>query len=57
MKPLEQSGGFIFFMGVEEDIKKRALRIKELLLGSSLKEALEQIQAQMAGVSDWSISS
>ena len=30
-------------MGVEEDIKKRAQRIKELLLSSSLKEALEQI--------------
>ena len=44
-------------MSVEEDIKKRAIRIKELLLGSSLKEALEQIQAQMAGVSDWSITS
>ena len=44
-------------MGVEEDIKKRAQRIKELLLSSSLKEALEQIQAQMAGVTDWSILS
>lgn len=44
-------------MGVEEDIKKRALRIKELLLGSSLKEALEQMQTQMAGVSDWSVIS
>ncbi|MBR5935241.1 MAG: tetratricopeptide repeat protein [Bacteroidaceae bacterium] len=38
-------------------MKKRAERIKELLLNSSLKEALEQIQAQMAGVTDWSILS
>ena len=44
-------------MIVEADLKKRAERIKELLLDSSLKEALEQIQAQMAGVTDWSILS
>ena len=44
-------------MVVESDLKKRAERIKELLLNSSLKEALEQIQAQMAGVTDWSILS
>ena len=44
-------------MGVDEDLKKRAGRIRELLLGSSLKEALEQIQAQMAGVTDWSVLS
>ena len=44
-------------MGVEDDIKKRAVRIRELLLSSSLKEALEQIQAQMAGVTDWSVLS
>ena len=44
-------------MVVEADLKKRAERIKELLLDSSLKEALEQIQAQMAGVTDWSILS
>lgn len=44
-------------MVVEADLKKRAERIKELLLNSSLKEALEQIQAQMAGVTDWSILS
>ena len=44
-------------MGVEDDIKKRALRIRELLLSSSLKEALEQMQTQMAGVSDWAVIS
>ena len=44
-------------MIVEADLKKRAQRIRELLLSSSLKEALEQIQAQMAGVTDWSILS
>ncbi len=44
-------------MGVEEDIKKRAQHIRELLLSAHLKEALEQIQAQMSGISDWSASS
>lgn len=44
-------------MGVEEDIKKRAQHIRELLLNAHLKEALEQIQAQMSGVADWSASS
>ena len=44
-------------MGVEDDIKKRAQRIKELLLSSSLKEALEQMQTQMAGITDWSVLS
>ena len=44
-------------MIVEADLKKRAQHIRELLLSSSLKEALEQIQAQMAGVTDWSILS
>ena len=44
-------------MGVEEDIKKRAQHIRELLLGAHLKEALEQIQTQMSSVADWSASS
>lgn len=44
-------------MGVEEDIKNRAQHIRELLLGAHLKEALEQIQAQMSGVADWGASS
>ena len=44
-------------MSVEEDIKKRAQHIRELLLQAHLKEALEQIQAQMSGVTDWSASS
>ena len=42
-------------MSVEDDIKKRSDRIRELLLGSQLKEALELMQNQMAGVSDWSV--
>ena len=44
-------------MSVQEDLKKRADNIRQLLFNSSLKEALEQIQTQMAGVSDWSIIS
>ena len=44
-------------MSVEDDIKSRSKHIRELLLQAHLKEALEQIQAQMAGVSDWSASS
>ena len=44
-------------MGVDEDLKRRAAQIRNLLLSSRLKEALEQIQMQMAGVSDWSVTS
>ena len=44
-------------MTVDEDLKRRAAQIKELLLSSRLKEALEQIQMQMAGVTDWSVTS
>ena len=44
-------------MSVEEDIKKRAKHIRELLLQAHLKEALELIQNQMSGVTDWSASS
>ena len=44
-------------MTVDEDLKRRAAQIKDLLLGSRLKEALERIQMQMAGVSDWSVTS
>ena len=44
-------------MTADEDIKKRAAQIKDLLLNSRLKEALELIQVQMAGVSDWSVTS
>ena len=44
-------------MGVDEDLKRRAAQIKDLLLSSRLKEALEQIQMQMAGVTDWSVTS
>lgn len=57
MKPREQYSCGFFIMGVEEDIKKRAQHIRELLLSAHLKEALEQIQAQMSGISDWSASS
>ena len=42
---------------LEEDIKKRAQHIRELLLNAHLKEALELIQNQMSGVTDWSASS
>ena len=42
-------------MVVDEDLKKRAQRIKELLLQDRLREALELIKTQMAGVSDWSV--
>ena len=44
-------------MSVDEDLKKRAEQIKDLLLSSRLKEALEQIRMQMAGVTDWSVTS
>ena len=44
-------------MVVDEDLKKRAQRIKELLLQDRLREALELIKTQMAGVTDWSILS
>ena len=44
-------------MVVDEDLKKRAQRIKELLLQDRLREALELIKTQMAGVSDWSVLS
>ncbi len=44
-------------MTVDEDLKQRAAQIKDLLLSSRLKEALERIQMQMAGVSDWSVTS
>ena len=44
-------------MSVQDDIKKRNENIRQLLFNSSLKEALELIQTQMAGVSDWSIVS
>ena len=44
-------------MTVDEDLKRRAAQIKDLLLNSRLKEALEQIQMQMSGVSDWSVTS
>ena len=44
-------------MTADEDLKRRAAQIKEMLLGSRLREALEQIQVQMAGVSDWSVNS
>ena len=33
-------------MVIEEDLKKRAGRIRKLLLSSSLKEALEQINSK-----------
>ncbi len=55
MKPREQNSCGFFCMSVEDDIKKRFDRIRELLLGSQLKEALELMQNQMAGVSDWSV--
>ena len=44
-------------MTADEDLKKRAAQIKDLLLNSRLKEALELIQVQMTGVSDWSVTS
>jgi len=44
-------------MVVDEDLKKRAGRIKELLLQDRLREALELIKTQMSGVTDWSILS
>ena len=44
-------------MGADEDLKQRAAQIKDLLLSSRLKEALELIRAQMSGVTDWSVAS
>ena len=44
-------------MTADEDLKRRAAQIKDLLLSSRLKEALEQIQMQMTGVSDWAATS
>ncbi|HPB04274.1 MAG TPA: hypothetical protein PLH00_05500, partial [Bacteroidaceae bacterium] len=44
-------------MTVDDEIKQRAGQIRELLLKSCLKEALEQIRIQMSGLSDWSITS
>lgn len=44
-------------MVVDEDLKKRAGRIKESLLQDRLREALELIKTQMADVTDWSILS
>ncbi|MBO4723730.1 MAG: tetratricopeptide repeat protein [Bacteroidaceae bacterium] len=44
-------------MVVDEDLKKRAQHIKDLLLQDRLREALELIKTQMAGVSDWSVLS
>ena len=39
-------------MTVDEELKQRARQIRNLLLQARLKEALEQIQIQMSGVSD-----
>lgn len=44
-------------MTVDEDLTRRAAQIRDLLLSSRLKEALEQIRMQMAGVTDWSVTS
>ena len=44
-------------MVADDDLKKRAGRIRELLLHDRLKEALELIKTQMAGISDWSVLS
>lgn len=44
-------------MTVDDEIKQRAGQIRELLLKSCMKEALEQIRIQMSGLSDWSITS
>lgn len=44
-------------MVVDEDLKKRSQRIRELLLQDRLREALELIKTQMASVTDWSILS
>ena len=44
-------------MTADEDLKKRAQRIKVLLLQNRLREALELVQVQMAGVTDWSVMS
>lgn len=44
-------------MTADEDLKRRAAQIRDLLLSSRLKEALELIQMQMAGVSDWAVTS
>ena len=44
-------------MGADDDLKQRAVQIKDLLLSSRLKEALELIRVQMSGVTDWSVAS
>ena len=44
-------------MVVDEDLKKRSQRIRELLLQDRLREALELIKTQMASVTDWSVLS
>ena len=44
-------------MGADDDLKRRAAQIKDLLLSSRLKEALELIRSQMSGVTDWSVAS
>ena len=44
-------------MVVDEDLKKRSQRIRELLLKDRLREALELIKTQMASVTDWSVLS
>lgn len=44
-------------MNAEEEIRNRAHEIREMLLHSRLKEALELMQVQMGGVQDWSVTS
>lgn len=44
-------------MTADENLKQRAAQIKNLLMASRLKEALEQIRIQMTGVSDWAATS
>ena len=44
-------------MTADENLKQRAAQIKNLLMASRLKEALEQIRIHMTGVSDWAATS
>ena len=44
-------------MNAEDEIRNRAHEIREMLLDSRLKDALELMQAQMNGVQDWSVTS
>lgn len=44
-------------MSAEDELKQRARQIREMLLHSRLKEALELMQVQMGGVQDWSVTS